>query len=220
MERIIIRIVVALSLVMSIIALCQSLPREAGVDYMGVIVGILSLLVTVLIGWNIYSIVDLNKREKKNKKIVSSFSNLKLKLEKDINKTKNELKIQWNIDLLEAVPIMLASQLKKDLAQSLALCFNTYGRVRTTESIIAAEMAKNYVRGIADILYSDGREHQKTVQHIVEDIKDTVSLDNVQFMWNDTFLRKDADDVRLLALLLDIIQGLSQQSPQDIPTKS
>jgi len=33
-----------------------------GVDYMGVIVGILSLLVTVLIGWNIYSIMDFNKK--------------------------------------------------------------------------------------------------------------------------------------------------------------
>src|SRR5574344_831127 len=40
----------------SIIALCKCCPRNGNLsfDYMGVIVGILSLLVTVLIGWQIF----------------------------------------------------------------------------------------------------------------------------------------------------------------------
>ena len=37
------------------------LPTELGIDSMGIIVGILSLLVTVLIGWNIYSIIDVRQ---------------------------------------------------------------------------------------------------------------------------------------------------------------
>lgn len=71
-ERIIMWVAVALSLAMSIFALCRSLPREAGVDYMGVIVGILALLVTVLIGWNIYTVVDFSRRLSKVRKKAES----------------------------------------------------------------------------------------------------------------------------------------------------
>lgn len=39
------------------------LPTEMEIDSMGIIVGILSLLVTALIGWNIYSVIDI-KNEK------------------------------------------------------------------------------------------------------------------------------------------------------------
>lgn len=45
--------------IISLIALCQEHPRVAGLDYLGVIIGILALLATVLIGWNIYALVDI-----------------------------------------------------------------------------------------------------------------------------------------------------------------
>lgn len=50
-----------ISIVMSIIAICTSYPHNAelGFDYQGVIVAILSLLVTVLLGWNIYTLIDM-----------------------------------------------------------------------------------------------------------------------------------------------------------------
>ena len=49
--------------VLGFAAICIAIPRigDVDLDYMGVIVGILSILVTVLIGWNIYTIVDFNK---------------------------------------------------------------------------------------------------------------------------------------------------------------
>lgn len=52
------------SLLVSIAALCIAAYRTPNLtfDYQGVLVGILSALVTVLIGWNIYSTLDL-KRE-------------------------------------------------------------------------------------------------------------------------------------------------------------
>lgn len=50
-----------LALLVSIITLCLVKPHcsELSFDYQGVIVGILSLLVTALIGWNIYTTIDL-----------------------------------------------------------------------------------------------------------------------------------------------------------------
>lgn len=52
------------STTVSIIALIMAFPHyeNAHYDYHGGLVTILSILVTVLIGWNIYSIVDFNKR--------------------------------------------------------------------------------------------------------------------------------------------------------------
>lgn len=49
------------SLLLSVIAVCVAVWRspELSFDYQGVIVGVLSLLVTVLVGWNIYTLVDL-----------------------------------------------------------------------------------------------------------------------------------------------------------------
>lgn len=49
------------SLVLSVAAVCVAAWRspELSFDYQGVIVGVLSMLVTVLIGWNIYTLVDL-----------------------------------------------------------------------------------------------------------------------------------------------------------------
>lgn len=51
----------ALSLVVSVIALVVSLLRNStwDVDYPSLLVSVLSILVTVLIGWNIYTVMDL-----------------------------------------------------------------------------------------------------------------------------------------------------------------
>ena len=56
--------------VLGFASICIAIPRigDVDLDYMGVIVGILSILVTVLIGWNIYTIVDFNKIKDEQKK--------------------------------------------------------------------------------------------------------------------------------------------------------
>lgn len=54
------------AIICSIVAICISLPStsELGIDYIGVIVGILSLLVTILIGWQIYNAITIEKKIK------------------------------------------------------------------------------------------------------------------------------------------------------------
>lgn len=58
----------SIAIVISIITICLALPRrEVSLDYLGLITGILGVLVTVLIGWNIYMIIDF-RQEKENLK--------------------------------------------------------------------------------------------------------------------------------------------------------
>lgn len=67
------------AIICSIVAICVSLPstQELGIDYIGVIVGILSFLVTILIGWQIYNAIIIEKKIKeetgKLKKEISDY---------------------------------------------------------------------------------------------------------------------------------------------------
>lgn len=76
-----------LSLAISIMVLLVSFPTETKIsfDYMGGIVGILSFLVAIILGWNIYSAVDIKEEWKNlNQKIVKD----RIDIENNINNNK------------------------------------------------------------------------------------------------------------------------------------
>lgn len=52
------------ALALSIVSICIASPhiKQLGFDYQGILVSALSLLVTVLIGWQILNVIDLDKR--------------------------------------------------------------------------------------------------------------------------------------------------------------
>lgn len=58
---------IVISPMMGIVAICWLFPRTYGLgfDYQGVIIGILSFLVTILLGWNIYNLIDLKSIQEK-----------------------------------------------------------------------------------------------------------------------------------------------------------
>ena len=87
-------------LIINIIIISWYLPScptmEYYFDYYGVIVGILSLLITLLIGWNIHSVIDIKSHVEKIKKystkvekLNSDFLNLKNKYYKDMSETES-----------------------------------------------------------------------------------------------------------------------------------
>lgn len=91
------------AIICSVVAICVSLPSapELGIDYIGVIVGILSLLVTMLIGWQIWNVIAIDKKVKDEVKQVSkSFA-------KDIKKIKDESEISTKKILYKAEYIEL-----------------------------------------------------------------------------------------------------------------
>lgn len=83
----------ALSIVAIIFCICRIFPRtyNLGIDYIGIIVGILSLLVTILIGWNIYTVLDIKCTISCNKAAHAPASPLALH--------KQILKMVWPIPL-------------------------------------------------------------------------------------------------------------------------
>ncbi len=75
------------AIICSVVAICVSLPSapKLGIDYIGVIVGILSLLVTMLIGWQIWNVIAIDK------KIDGKVKQTSDSLTESINVTKKEM---------------------------------------------------------------------------------------------------------------------------------
>lgn len=83
--RIVYYLVSAINAISCIILLCVICPRvnNLGFDYIGVVVAILALLVTLLIGWNIWSMIDI-------KGIRKEFDTLNYEFQRQINYLQNK----------------------------------------------------------------------------------------------------------------------------------
>ena len=119
-----------ISIILSIVSLAFSsllmfpcLPRilsneELQFDYIGAIVGILALLVTVLIGWNIYQLVDM-KDIKKN--YATSIDAIKNEFDKRVNDVETDNFIETT-----ALYNILDAKIKNSPASYLAACINSF----------------------------------------------------------------------------------------------
>ena len=129
-----------LAIILSILAICFSLPRtELSFDYLGLIIGILGVLVTVLIGWNIYAVIDFRQEKQR---LIQYFNEQK----SDIHLLGSDLRTTFlnqlsNNSLLEKNIADIYSQmmgLNKSLPLSFYYLFHTIGAIRT------ASQAENY----------------------------------------------------------------------------
>lgn len=64
--------------VTSILSLCRTFysADNIGIDYSGILIGILSVLVTTLIGWQLYSFVGFSKQERNNEIKINRLLNI------------------------------------------------------------------------------------------------------------------------------------------------
>lgn len=82
----------AIFIMVSVAALCRTYPHtsDLGMDYQGVIVGMLALLVTILIGWQIYTAINVKEELKDIKD-----------LRREINKQERDIYIRSTNNLFE-----------------------------------------------------------------------------------------------------------------------
>lgn len=108
----------AISIMVSVAALCRTYPHtsDLGMDYQGVIVGILALLVTVLVGMNLYTLVDFGRATKE-------VELLKAKLHNDINTSlalnSNDTFIMYHYLITGIAPLGLEYNLIRSALSSL-----------------------------------------------------------------------------------------------------
>lgn len=104
-SHILIYIGLAVTLIISVTALCRSFYSDKAlqVDYMGILVGILALLCTVLIGWQIISTINVRN-------IIEKFEEI------ERNRSFENVKIQRQIyENVATLTLQLASNAPKEL---------------------------------------------------------------------------------------------------------
>ncbi|EFA42958.1 hypothetical protein HMPREF0645_2594 [Hallella bergensis DSM 17361] len=202
-----VNISIALSVVAFAVSLACAIFYSKPVNNVEVIISTLSVLVTVLIGWNIYSVVDFNKKSDILRDEINTLDKHKAEVADMIKATQENLQHKWTIDIMEGVPLMITTQLGDNLEHTLAECIRVYKK-NIEGSVFAKSVALNYITGISYILYQKGREHDITVRHLAEDLSASVSAEDVQLLWNDIFQCKPLRHEYPLALLNDLLRYL------------
>lgn len=129
------------AMLLSVFAICVAVPRtEVSFDYLGLLIGVLGLLVTILIGWNIYAIIDFRQEKQR---LVQYFDEQK----KDIHLIGSDLRTTFmnqlnNNSLMEKNIATVYSQmlgLNKSMPLAFYYLFHIIGAIRT------ASQAENYI---------------------------------------------------------------------------
>lgn len=85
-------IISLIALVLSIISLCNVYPRELGLDYLGLIVGILALITAILLGWQIFILFDISSIKKD---MLNTETNIHLDIERRLSEMQLGLMIHY-----------------------------------------------------------------------------------------------------------------------------
>lgn len=126
------------ALILSITSICISAWRspELSFDYQGVIVGVLSLLVTVILGWNIYTVIDIKNTR-------GEIHKLKGLLEKQIQQSNENTKLILRMEMIDSAEVLNAFT-ANEIPDSLVVMFKEFHRIKN-ENGIAKMLAQSYI---------------------------------------------------------------------------
>lgn len=187
------------SLLASVIAICRTCPRaELGFDYIGLIVGILALLVTMLIGWQIYNALSL---EQKVSNIKKEYDGLKDKSEALAQQQEN-IKVynEASMEFIQGIT-MVSNYNSTNLAQAYSLFASALLHYIEADIDLEAnadrclrEMLVALTLDINRWRYGDVREKiDKTISEILE--KKGLSCSLTVRLFN---IEKERENMRLL----------------------
>ena len=123
-----------IAIIISVISACAAFYRtpELGFDYQGVLVGVLALLVTTLIGWQIYTFIDINKKAKELSSLITEAS---LNTERCLAISEDAASGIYYYLLIKSDPLGLEYQYLYHRICSL-LHTSNFGDIKTCDSIV------------------------------------------------------------------------------------
>lgn len=192
------------AIVISIIAICFSCPRNSGLgfDYQGILVGVLSLLVTVLIGWNIYTFIDIKEESQRINKF-------RTEIENKIKQSSFDMQLDLKLEMMRVVPVIIAQQ-TGDLTDSLKFMFNTFHENANNNSL-AKTMAREYI--LQTIIGLKNSDNKTLINHLVGDLKDSIKMEEIESFLHDFLKHSDEDKTRRYAgiqnVLLELLKAQS-----------
>lgn len=173
-------IVSTVAITLSIIAICVSYPRSAdfNLDYIGIIVGILGVLVAILIGWQLYNALNL-------KELVNQTENAK----KDAIEAKNQAEQMLNNIQVSTTELTSKVTTLSDDVLHLSNC---------NKSNI--ENISTITKGMVDLqsIVKNSMELYKSLQSYIEKLNEElgkkINKDEIQFATEED-IQKMADEI-------------------------
>lgn len=165
------------SLLLSVVAICVAVWRspELSFDYQGVIVGVLSLLVTVLIGWQIYTLFNIRS------------------IQHDIEKKYVDIWVMSEKNLAEYhTSVVLSYSAKKELDRNELI--NTF--ISGMSAILHQSRIKQYGAAVPIASYLV-QLAEKIKPHQIDD----ATCENIRKLWNEIPDKDKIDHMDYLSVL-------------------
>lgn len=167
-----------LSIAMSIAAILLSIyavfvcDKRIEADWMGILVGVLALLVTVLIGWNIYALIDFNRAKKE-------MDVLKEKMRIDVNSSlaisSNDMFMVYHYLLLKKDPLGLEYRLIQSGLASL-VHLSAIGHIRACNEVVRS--LKQCIVNPNEIIIS--KKSKDELLFLLSEVKQSRLIDSFQ----------------------------------------
>lgn len=153
------------AIIFSIIAICLSWDGLgfSEIDVVGIVIGIAGLIVTSLIGWNIYTVIDLNKVRRDTQEINE-------KIEDRMNKLESKVKADMTFEMI-AISNFYQSITTRGINESLTIGFKNFKNI-SNESI-----AKSLWREWILLSFINFVDKEDSAQDLISYLKQNVPLE-------------------------------------------
>lgn len=188
------------SLSIAIVALAKTAPiKDLDFDYYGAIIGVLSFLVTLLMGYQIYTVINVKKEMDEVRKA-------REEMDRRLEKKAAELTQAFREELNNVAPLIMAiSRPQSDIIEKTA--FATYKDSKVGE--LSRDLSSQTILMLLDIYagIQDGDKRSKKIAELAKNVK----YDDVVEFYTDYAKSKDNKRDDIEQVLLELIGILTEK---------
>lgn len=183
---------------MAIVALAKMAPiRDLDFDYYGAIIGVLTLLVTLLMGYQIYTVINVKKEMDEVRKA-------REEMDKKLEEKAGKLTQVFREELNNVAPLIMAiSRPQSDIIEKTA--FATYKDSKTGE--LSRDLSSQTILMLLDIYagIQDGEKRSIKIKELAKNVK----YDEVVAFYTDYAKSKENKRKDIEQVLLELIVNLT-----------
>ena len=191
--------IVAIGFALVAIARVSPIQGDMDFDYYGAIIGVLAFLVTLLMGYQIYTVINVKEELKEVRKA-----------REDINKkleAKVQLSKEYRDELSQAAPIIMAiASQQRDIVESAA--FNTYKKSKPEQ--FAREIATSTIVSMFTDYANVKDEHERHKR--LNEISSNIQYDEAVEFFTDYAKKEDKEENDCVeTLMLELLGILAEK---------
>lgn len=187
---------------LAIVAIAKALPvkDEFNFDYYGAIIGVLSFLVTLLIGYQIYTVINVKEEMKEVRKARED-------IDKELETKAQQLSKEYRDELSQAAPIIMAiASQQRDIVESAA--FNTYKKSKPEQ--LAREIATSTIVSMFTEYVNVKDEHERHKR--LNEIASNIQYDEAVEFYTDYAKKEDKNKNDCVeSLMLELLGILTEE---------